>query len=80
MPVATVCTHGMPSPASCVDCMQDGPVSAPAPAPEQLLRAVRWLDARYDGQCARRPGHEIEPGDRIGYVEGVGWCCDGCCA
>lgn len=72
------CTHGFPSPASCVDCMEDGPVGPARLAPEQVLTAERWMDARYEGRCARRPGHVIELGDRIGYVEGVGWVCEGC--
>lgn len=72
------CTHGMPSPASCVECMADGPVAPPRPAPEQTLHASRWMIARYDGRCARVYGHEIEPGVRIGDVPDVGWCCEEC--
>ena len=42
------CPHGMPSPASCVDCMDEGPVATP----------TRWqkvggpFAARYPGECA----------------------------
>ncbi len=78
MTIAT-CTHGMPSPASCITCMEDGPVMAPRPDATQLLRADRWITARYDGICARR-SHNIEAGDRIGYVSDVGWCCRECAA
>jgi len=41
----------MPTPASCFDCMEDGPVGpppAPSPAPQ---RDGPNITARYDGQC-----------------------------
>lgn len=72
------CPHGMPSPASCVDCMADGPVAPPTPAPEQRLVATVLTHARYRGYCARNHHHEVEAGDTIGMVEGVGWCCADC--
>lgn len=73
------CAHGMPSPASCVECMDAGPVAAPRPAPEQKLRADgQWIVARYDARCARKREHRIDVGDRIGHVPDVGWCCEEC--
>jgi hypothetical protein len=72
-----ICTHGMPTAASCITCMEDGPVAPPTPAAEQKLRAEHWIAARYDGRCARRHC-EIEAGECIGMVENVGWCCSGC--
>jgi hypothetical protein len=68
----------MPSKASCVECMMDGPVAPARPADTQLLEATHWIAARFDGRCARRMSHEIEVGDRIGYVDEVGWCCEEC--
>lgn len=71
------CSHGMPSRASCILCMEEGPVAPPRPAPEQLLTADRWITAKYDGQCARK-GCAVHEGDRIGVVANVGWCCEAC--
>lgn len=75
----TACTHGMPSPASCITCMEDGPVLPPRPDATQLLRAYRWIIARYEGRCACKHC-EVVPGDRIGDVPEVGWCCSECAA
>lgn len=74
----TECTHGMPSPASCVECIADGPVLPPRPSSTELLLAVQWSTARFPTRCARVRAHEIDPGDRIGLVDGLGWCCDQC--
>lgn len=75
--VITECTHGMPTPASCIECMAEGPVASPRPAETQMLNAERWIEARFPGQCARRR-EEFDVGARIGYVEDVGWCCTEC--
>lgn len=67
------CPHGMPSQASCVTCMEEGPIQL---AP---LKAVRWQQARYETACERSIcTNTIAPGEMIGYVEGVGWCCRDC--
>jgi len=72
------CPHGEPHPAACMDCVE-GPPADPAPVAEQVLKAHPWVKARFDdGRCARRYQHRIYRGDRIGYVEGLGWCCDEC--
>lgn len=72
------CGHGMPSPASCTLCMEDGPVADPSPGPTQQLHAAQWTTARHPGHCARRYRHTVDPGDPIGHVDGVGWCCEEC--
>lgn len=43
------CSHGMPSPASCVDCMDDGPVAPPTRRTPRTIDAT--FPARYDGEC-----------------------------
>lgn len=42
------CAHGMPSPASCVDCMDDDGLGA---APVPPLHVVVGLTARFPGRC-----------------------------
>lgn len=44
------CAHGMPTPASCVDCMDDIGI-APPPAPP--VEVVFMFTAKFDGRCAR---------------------------
>lgn len=76
----TECTHTpkMPTPAACVQCMAEGPVLPARPSSTELLLAVQWMSARFPTRCARVPEHEIEPGDRIGLVTDLGWCCEQC--
>lgn len=60
----TDCPHGMPSPATCWECMEEGPV-APAssrPAPPQPEGPV--IEARYQSQC-RSCNTGIHAGQRI---------------
>ncbi len=45
------CTHGMPSPASCYECMEEGNMPAPAPRPASAERDGPTIEARYDGHC-----------------------------
>jgi hypothetical protein len=45
----TTCTHGMPSPLSCLDCMDDGNLP-PAPRPEPETVSVDFT-ARFDSHC-----------------------------
>ncbi|HXH58441.1 hypothetical protein [Iamia sp.] len=58
--VISPCTHGMPSPTSCVTCMEEGPVAAPA---RWVLIGAPFL-AGFAGSCERcvRP---YAPGMRI---------------
>lgn len=72
------CPHGYASPASCVDCMLDGPVAPARPDPAQRLVTSSWTTARFAGRCARDAGHAVDPGDRIGYLDGIGWSCEDC--
>lgn len=44
-----MCGHGMPSPASCVECMAEGNLP-PAPRPSPL-KVVQRFTARFGGQC-----------------------------
>ena len=43
------CAHGMPSPASCVTCIEDGPVAPPTRS--EPVTVVATFRARFDGQC-----------------------------
>lgn len=68
------CPHGMGKKASCVECMNDGPVTTLVKAKK---KAETWIAARFDGFCADCDTH-IQEGEQIGLVEGTGWCCGGC--
>lgn len=45
------CSHGMPTPASCVTCMEEGPVGPPRVHhhPPEVVELT--LQARYAGHC-----------------------------
>lgn len=45
----SVCTHGMPDPAACVECMFEGNIEPQRVEPEQIVGT--WVRARFDGQC-----------------------------
>lgn len=65
------CTHGMPTPAACVDCMDEGPVAPPrrntVPAREG------WpIGAAFAGHCAGC-NLPINVGDRIVRVSNNTW-------
>jgi len=48
--MAAPCTHGMPTAASCWDCMEDGNLDPPPPPPTPDVAA--WMGwARYDDHC-----------------------------
>jgi hypothetical protein len=57
--IAPGCPHGIPTPASCLECMEDGPVTRPA----------RWtkiggpFTASYPGECPA--GDPIDIGDVV---------------
>lgn len=44
------CPHGMPSPASCFDCMEDGPVAPLTPNEPERADSYPFL-ARHAAQC-----------------------------
>jgi hypothetical protein len=48
--VTTACSHGMPTPASCVTCMTDGNIEPP-PRPPREEADSRPFPSRYDGDC-----------------------------
>lgn len=57
------CTHGMPTPASCVACMLDGNLGPPKKKTE-VIQADRSFTASYGGWCSL--GHdEIVPDEKI---------------
>jgi hypothetical protein len=68
----TACTHGMPTPASCRDCMEDG--NLPLPPREADLPVVRARFARACPACDYR----IEIGDEIVATATEGWLHEGC--
>lgn len=57
----SACPHGMPSPGSCVECMDEGNMPPPPPPPKRKGWAVI---ARFDGACSGC-GSPIVPGERI---------------
>lgn len=68
------CPHGMGKKASCVECMNEGPVTT---LRKQQPKAERWIHARFDGFCADCDS-PIAEGDDIGLIEGLGWVCQEC--
>lgn len=61
---ASPCRHGMPTPASCIDCMDDGNIALPPQRTTRLHPAGPAFTARHQGRCARCD-EPIEPGDTI---------------
>lgn len=59
----TACPHGMPTPGSCVDCMDEGNLP-PRPRP---VRAGWPFTAEYDGPCGLEgcPRGAVSAGDLI---------------
>lgn len=68
------CPHGMGKKASCVECMNDGPVTT---LHKQKPKAEQWIHARFDGVCADCESR-IGEGDDIGLIPGLGWVCSEC--
>lgn len=70
------CGHGMPSPGSCVDCMNDGPL----PPPAKPTRAGWPFSATFEGACIGEPACSgIEPGDQIVRMSDGGYRHAGTC-
>ena len=70
------CTHGMPSPASCWECMEEGPVVPPKVKGPKVKQGSRTT-ARYASRC----GNCFEPigvGDTIAFSETELWVCANC--
>lgn len=55
------CPHGMPNAATCLDCMEDGPVVAP----EVWTKVGTPFTATFAGLCIGCDGTSIEPGQQI---------------
>jgi hypothetical protein len=60
----TACPHGMPSPASCWECMEEGNLPA-APRPRPPEREGPSFPARYEGTHCRGCNLEIHVGQPI---------------
>lgn len=58
------CPHGMPSPASCLTCMEDDGLGA---APTPPLAVVKVITARFPGRCAGCDG-PIHPGEPLALM------------
>lgn len=58
----TPCTHGMPTPGSCIDCMDEGNLAPRKPDPKPTVEYV--FEAQYPGSCG---GCDlpIDEGERI---------------
>lgn len=68
------CRHGMPTPTSCLDCMEDDGVG---PAPTPPADFSHSFTVRYDGYCGCNL--PISAGQRIVFVNGRArheWCVD----
>lgn len=63
------CEHGMPTPASCTLCMDDGPVAEPPPAEHETVAFT--MTAHHDGQCGEC-NLPIVPGQTIVKLEPTG--------
>lgn len=71
------CDHGMPSPGSCLDCMDEGML--PPPPPPKKPKAIGYrIPARYPGHC-RGCNLPITVNQFIRAVsDGSGYVHDGC--
>lgn len=68
------CPHGEIHRAACLDCAEGPPPERPAPPKPE---AEAWTTARLSGWCSCGCGTVIDPGDRIGVVDGA-WMAEGC--
>lgn len=75
------CPHGYKSPASCVDCMQEGPVVEPRSSAEVLAQGQEFIDgfifqAEYEGHCREcdsaielgEPLYRMRKGEYVYYI------------
>ena len=69
------CTHGMPTPASCIDCMDDDGLGVPTTAPERLegpsIRSKYWTE------CRRCDG-SIWVSEKVHLTTAGRWVCNRC--
>lgn len=73
--IIMTCTHGMPSPASCIDCMDDDGLGAPTTAPERLEGPS--IRSKYDTECRKCDG-SIRVGERVYLTDAGRWVCERC--
>lgn len=66
----TECPHEMPSPASCFECMEDGPVAPPSSTQAPTL--VATFTASFPGDCPGLP-EEALAARPLGEVEAEVW-------
>ena len=68
--MTAACPHGYPSPASCIDCMDEGGLPpAPPPTPDTVA-----FHARFSGGHCPKCRLAIEEGDLIrGMTDGTWW-------
>lgn len=59
------CTHGMPTPASCIECMEDGNLPVP---PRQRPEILARSTARFDGTVCRWCDRPIRVDDSIALL------------
>jgi len=71
---SAACRHGMPSPASCLDCMDETGLGA---APERRERVNGSRPARYESRCPVCDG-DIEIGSTIWHTTEERWVCGAC--
>lgn len=48
---ANPCTHGMPTPAACFECMEEGVLPPAPPPPPRPERDGPTIEAQYDTHC-----------------------------
>ncbi len=73
--MAAPCTHGMPSPASCIDCMDEG--NMPPPEKAEAVTVEYTFFAKYDGQCGGC-NLPITPGQMVHHLSNTRNVHEGC--
>lgn len=68
------CPHGMPTPSSCLTCMEDDGLGA---APIPRVTVAYGFIAAYPGRC-HRCDTDIEPGDELARLTDESIVCDRC--
>lgn len=72
----TPCTHGMPTPLACVECMANGNIPPPTTSTTRPVWS-RPTEARWPGRCIICDDH-IDTGDLIRTRRGTHIAHDGC--
>lgn len=69
------CLHGMPSPSSCIDCMDEGNIPIPTTEPETV--EYQFL-ARYEGSQCPSCNLPIAVGDLVAKMSSGRYLHNGC--